>query len=109
MHLHVHSAYSLLRGVCRLEALIQRVVAEGMPGVAITDWANLYAAIRFVRLAKEAGIRPILGAQIPLVEESPQRPSRGDPPAVVLLAESEEGFRGLIRLVSLAHDGPEVG
>ncbi|CAB3393959.1 DNA polymerase III (alpha subunit), DnaE3 [Kyrpidia spormannii] len=109
VHLHVHSAYSLLRGVCRLEALIQRVVAEGMPGVAITDWANLYAAIRFVRLAKEAGIRPILGAQIPLVEESPQRPSRGDPPAVVLLAESEEGFRGLIRLVSLAHDGPEVG
>ncbi|MBX6395308.1 MAG: PHP domain-containing protein, partial [Alicyclobacillaceae bacterium] len=107
MHLHVHSAYSLLRGVCRLEELVARAAEAGMPAVGLTDWANLYGAVRFYQLAREAGIRPILGVQLPIVEETgPARPGV-DLPAVVLLAESEIGYRSLIRLVSLAHERPE--
>ncbi|MDI3258013.1 MAG: DNA polymerase III subunit alpha [Kyrpidia sp.] len=109
VHLHVHSAYSLLRGVCRLETLVQRAAGEGMAAVALTDWANLYAAVRFVQLARKAGVRPILGVQVPILPEGDVLRPGEEPPAVVLLAESEAGYRGLIRLVSLAHERPVPG
>lgn len=108
VHLHVHSAYSLLRGVCRPEDLVARAAEEGMPALALTDWGNLYAAVRFYRAAKEAGIRPLLGVQLPLLEGSGNhRAPRQDPPAIVLLAESETGYRRLLQLVSRAHDRVE--
>ena len=55
-HLHVHSEYSLLDGMCRIPNLIARVKELGMDSVALTDHGVMYGAIEFYRLAKDAGI-----------------------------------------------------
>src|SRR5256886_15284093 len=64
VHLHCHSHYSFLRGVASPEEIIAAAVEQKMPAVALTDTNGLYAAVQFYKLAKEAGIKPIVGVAI---------------------------------------------
>src|SRR5690348_3951902 len=63
VHLHCHSHYSLLDGASRIPDLVGRVKSLGMPALAVTDHGNLYGAAEFLREAKAAGIKPILGLE----------------------------------------------
>lgn len=90
--LHVWSGYSPLRGPQPLERLVRRAAEIGHGRLALTDTNNLYGATRFHRLATEAGLRPILGAEI--------RDRRN---AAVALVANETGYENLCRILTRAH------
>ncbi|MGD8966997.1 MAG: DNA polymerase III subunit alpha [Anaerolineae bacterium] len=97
--LHAHSIYSLLDGVPAPEELVARAADLEIPALALTDHDALYGAVRFVRAAQEAGIKPILGAEMTL----------GDGSHLTLLVETAEGYANLCRLITLARQGQEKG
>lgn len=105
VHLHVHSEFSLLDGLARIEDLIERACELDMPALALTDHGVMYGAIRFYARAVEAGIRPILGMEAYVARRSRHHKSgRRDssPFHLTLLARNQAGYRNLIRLASLA-------
>ncbi|MFQ5826857.1 MAG: DNA polymerase III subunit alpha, partial [Dehalococcoidia bacterium] len=102
-HLHVHTEYSLLDGMCRIPQLVARAKEMGMEALAITDHGALHGLIEFYQAAREVGVKPILGCEVYL---SPtDRHSRSDKNIfhLILLAKSETGYRNLIQLVTKAH------
>ncbi len=106
VHLHVHSEYSLLDGLARVDDLVARAKELGMKALALTDHGAMYAAIPFYQAAKEGGIKPILGCEIYLAQEPlAQRPQNREvkPYHLILLAENERGYKNLIDLVTKAH------
>lgn len=92
VELHAHSNHSLLDGVPSPEALVMRAAELGLPALALTDHDALYGAVRFVQAAQEAGIKPLLGAEMTLEDGS----------HLTLLVESGEGYANLCRLITLA-------
>ncbi len=101
IHLRLHTEYSLLEGAVPLKALIKLCEKQAMPAVAVTDTNNLFAALEFSTLAAGAGIQPILGCQIDLQLPPAQPGDKPRPPApLVLLAQSEAGYRNLMKLNS---------
>ena len=90
--LHVWSGYSPLRGPVRLERLVERAVELGHTHLALTDTNNLYAAPRFWRLAEQAGLRPLVGAEV--------RDARH---AAVALVANDTGYENLCRILTQAH------
>ena len=96
VHLNLHSEFSLVDGISRIGPLIDRTKALGMPAVAITDRANLFCMVRFYRAAVAAGIKPIVGVDVPIGRES-----NTDPAGVLtLLAMDVSGYRQLARLLT---------
>ena len=63
-HLHVHTEYSMLDGLSRIDRLVRRTAELGMDSVAITDHGGMYGAIDFYHHCKEAGIKPIIGCEM---------------------------------------------
>ena len=94
IHLHAHTAYSLAEGAIPVKDLVKLCVAENMPAVAMTDTNNLFGALEFATEAAKAGIQPIVGVQLALGFERHQ---------IVLLAQSEKGYKNLCRLMSRAY------
>src|SRR5215468_8729564 len=90
-HLHVASSYSLRFGSATPAALVARAAELGMPALALTDRDGLYGAYKHVQACAEAGIKPILGADLAL--RLPQARAR-----VTLLAEGRQGWASLCRL-----------
>lgn len=106
VHLHVHTEYSLLDGAARIERLVNKAVELGMPAVAITDHGVMYGIIDFYKACKKAGIKPIIGCEVYVAphRRTERVPGRDDNNRhLVLLAENEEGYKNLIKLVSTAH------
>lgn len=99
VELHAHSSHSLLDGVPHPEDLVAQAAAWGMPALALTDHDGLYGAVRFIQAAREAGIKPILGAEVTLENGS----------HLTLLAETRQGYANLCRLLTLAHRGQPKG
>ncbi len=111
VHLHVHSDYSLLDGCCRIDRLMDRAVELGMGALALTDHGNLYGAIEFYNTAKAKGIKPLVGCELYLVEnsrlEKKGRSGSDDEGKSIfhlgLLAKNLTGYQNLLKLVSDAH------
>jgi DNA polymerase-3 subunit alpha len=104
VHLHVHTAYSLLDGAIRLDDLVNRVQELEMPAVAITDHGNLFGVLDFYEKVKKAGIKPLLGCELYVAPRSRQdRKGKGDHHHLVVLAMNQEGYHNLVRLVTLAY------
>jgi DNA polymerase-3 subunit alpha len=106
--LHVHSEYSLLDGAIRLDALAKRCRDLGIPACALTDHGNLHGAVEFHDAMAGQGVKPILGCEVYVAPGSRfDRVSRqGMQDAghhLILLARDDEGWRNLMRLVSLGH------
>lgn len=105
VHLHVHTEYSLLDGATRLNQLVERAKEFGMPAVAVTDHGVMYAAVKFYRLAKEAGVKPIIGCEVYVSPRTRfDKEARLDERSfhLTLLAETLEGYQNLLILVSKA-------
>lgn len=105
-HLHVHTEYSLLDGVCRIQKLVRRVRELGQSSVAITDHGNLYGAVEFYRACKAEGIHPVIGCEVYVAPRSMEQkvpPIDSKSFHLVLLCENEQGYRNLCKLSSLAY------
>jgi len=106
VHLHLHSHYSLLDGMSKVDDIIARAKELNMDSIAITDHGNMYAAIEFYKKAKKAGIKPIIGCELYLAmrtmyDKEAQKDS--DYFHLLVFAKNITGYRNLIKLVSLAH------
>ncbi|MBU1167915.1 DNA polymerase III subunit alpha, partial [Patescibacteria group bacterium] len=105
-HLHVHTHYSLLDGLPRIDRLLTCAKEQNMSSVAMTDHGVLYGAIDFYQQAKEAGIKPIIGMEAYIARNGrkKKRPRIDTSPYhLVLLARNHQGYRNLIELTSKAH------
>ena len=107
VHLHVHTQYSLLDGAIRNDRLFSLAKTFGMKACAITDHGNMFGAVDFHFDAKKAGLKPIIGCEAYLAPKSrfDQKKVKGEDNAyhVVLLAMNEQGYKNLLKLISLAH------
>jgi len=102
--LRVHSEYSLLQGAVPVKKLPELAAKAGMPAVALTDTNAMFAALEFSEGAAKAGIQPIIGCQIDLAYLPADPGKRPEPPAaIVLLAQTEAGYRNLMKLNSCAY------
>ncbi|UCD22081.1 MAG: DNA polymerase III subunit alpha [Chloroflexota bacterium] len=104
-HLHVHTEYSLLDGMCRIPRLIARTKELGMDSLAITDHGSMYGVVDFYVAAKEAGIKPIIGCEVYVAETDcrSREPARKTPNHLTLLAKNAEGYHNLLQLVTKSH------
>jgi DNA polymerase-3 subunit alpha len=105
VHLHVHSEYSLLDGAAHLRRLVERAVQLGFPALALTDHGNLFGAMDFYQVAREAGLKPILGAELYIApgsrfERAPLDGQYEGANHVTVLVRNLTGYRNLIKLVS---------
>ncbi|MGQ0804093.1 MAG: DNA polymerase III subunit alpha [Actinomycetota bacterium] len=105
-HLHLHTEFSMLDGAARIDDVVATAAADGQPAVGITDHGNMYGILDFYRAAREAGIKPVIGIEAYQIEGSRfDRPRRADHEIfhLTLLAETNEGYRNLIKVASHAY------
>jgi DNA polymerase-3 subunit alpha len=104
-HLHVHTEYSLLDGMCSISKLVAKAKEMGMDSLAITDHGVMYGVIEFYQAAKEAGIKPIIGCEIYIAPGSRLSKGTGDRnnSHLVLLAKNQTGYQNLLQLITKAH------
>ena len=104
-HLHVHSEYSLLDGLSRINGLVSRAVELNQPAIALTDHGAMYGTMPFYRAAKRAGITPIIGMEAYLSkrgmhQRSPQKDKERF--HMLLLAQNQTGYSNLLQIASAA-------
>jgi DNA polymerase-3 subunit alpha len=106
VHLHLHTEFSLLDGACRIDELLDQAVALKMPAVAVTEHGNMFSSVVFHDHARARGLNPILGCEV-YVAPGDRRTKSGVPGEtqnhLVLLAQTNEGYHNLIKLVSAGY------
>ena len=103
IHLRTRSAYSLLEGAIKADAIGALARGVGMPAVGLTDRANLFGALEFSVTTSGAGVQPIVGCALPVSGLGAGPPERwARTPTIVLLAQNEAGYRNLCELSSAA-------
>ena len=101
IHLHNHTDYSALDGMCRIPDLVARAVELGMPAVAMTDHGNMGGAIQLYRSCMDAGVKPIIGCEVYQVRDMRERTDERW--HLVLLAKDEIGYRNLVKITSAGY------
>ncbi len=105
VHLHVHSEYSLLDGLGRVEDLVVRAKELDMPALALTDHGVMYGAIEFYRAAKKHRVKPIIGIEMYIASRGmKQRDSKKDRKShhITLLAKDSSGYHNLLQIATAA-------
>ena len=107
VHLHLHTAFSLLDGALRLKQLFQRAEEYKMPAIAMTDHGNMFGAVDFFLQAKEHGIKPIIGCEVYVAPKSrfEKTTISGLSDAsyhLILLARNETGYKNLSKMITKA-------
>ena len=97
VHLRLHTEFSVVDGTNRIDDTVKTAVADGQPALAITDFNNLFGAIKFYKEARGKGIKPVLGAEILLEGEGTAAPSR-----LVVLVQGTQGYLNLSELLARA-------
>ncbi|MEE9912574.1 MAG: DNA polymerase III subunit alpha [Deltaproteobacteria bacterium] len=107
VHLHVHTQYSLLDGMIRLDDLFKKAKEYAMPAIAITDHGNMFGAIDFYKQAYANGIKPIIGCELYVAPRSrfdKTTSSIGEATRhLVVLVKNMQGYKNLMKLTSSAH------
>jgi len=105
VHLHLHTEFSLLDGACRVDELLDEAVKLKMPALAVTEHGNMFSSVVFHDHARDRGLKPILGCEVYVAQGS--RFDKSGPQTetnhLVLLAETDEGYKNLIKLVSAGY------
>jgi DNA polymerase-3 subunit alpha len=104
VHLHVHSAYSLLKGSIKIAKLGELAKADRQPALALTDTDNMFGTLEFSDKMAGYGIQPIIGCELAVDfgDQDPNARNAAAPARIVLLAARERGYRSLMRLNSRA-------
>jgi DNA polymerase-3 subunit alpha len=105
IHLHVHTQYSLLDGAIRIDSLLSRVARFGMNSVAITDHGTMFGTIDFYEKCLKANVKPIIGCECyvaPRTISDRTAQDNKDLRHLILLAETNEGYHNLCKMVSIA-------
>ncbi len=105
-HLHVHTEFSLLDGLSKIPKLVTQAKLLGQKHLALTDHGSLYGAIKFYKACKEEGINPIIGCEMYLAKRSLRDKEAGKDQEyyhLTVLAKNLEGYRNLLKLVTIAH------
>ena len=106
VHLHVHTAYSLLDGAGRIKDIIMRAKELEQKAIAITDHGVMYGVVEFYKEARKAGIKPIIGCEVYVAVRTMHDKvfeydnKRGH---LILLAENNTGYENLMKIVSAGH------
>ncbi|KIZ36682.1 DNA polymerase III subunit alpha, partial [Rhodopseudomonas palustris] len=116
VHLHVHSAYSLLKGSMKVQRLAELAKADRQPALALTDTDNMFGALEFSEKLAGYGIQPIVGCELAIDfgDQDPNARNALAPARIVLLATRERGYRSLMKLNSRAfletpiHQAPHI-
>ena len=105
VHLHNHSTYSLLDGMSKIPLMVARAKELGMGALALTDHGAMYGTIKFYMECVNAGIKPIIGCEVYLAKRSHLDKTDEDkkPYHLLLLAKNDQGYKNLMKLVSIAH------
>jgi DNA polymerase-3 subunit alpha len=102
VHLHLHTEFSLLDGACRIDELLDEAAKLQMPALAVTEHGNMFSSVVFHDHARDRGLKPILGCEVYVASGS--RFEKSGPQTetnhLVLLAETDQGYKNLIKLVS---------
>ena len=105
-HLHVHSHYSLLDGLAKIDELVEKTKATGMNSLAITDHGAMYGVVEFYKKATAAGIKPIIGVEAYLTPGSRFDKAAGKSDIryhLILLVKNKTGYHNLIKLVTKSY------
>ena len=104
-HLHVHSDYSLLNGLAKIDDLLDACEKDGMTTLALTDKNAIYGAVDFYVKAKERGIKPIIGAEILVapggMDKKTSSANSRKVNQLVLLAKNEKGYKNLLKIITI--------
>ena len=106
VHLHVHSEYSMLDGLCRLGQLVSKVKELGQKAVALTDHGGMYGSLHFYNECRKQEIKPIVGVEAYIARNSrldKQTKMGGDQAHITLLAKNFAGYQNLMKLVSIGN------
>ncbi len=106
VHLHVHSEFSLLDGLGRIDDLVGQASAHGFDSLALTDHGALYGAVAFYQACRAREIKPLIGVETYVARRSmADREGKADaqPFHLILLAKDWTGYRNLCRIVTDAH------
>src|SRR5258708_14247724 len=99
VHLRLHTEYSIVDGVARVDEAVAAAAADGMPALGITDASNLFGAIKFFEAARAAGVQPIVGCDLWLTNER----NRDAPYRLAVLCRDRHGYLALCELLTRAH------
>jgi len=99
VHLRLHTEYSIVDGMARVDDAVAAAVADGMPAVAITDAGNLFGALKFYLAARSRGVQPVIGCDVAITNEK----SRDQPFRAALLCRDEAGYHALCELLTRAY------
>ena len=106
IHLNLHTEFSLIDSTIRIKPLMQACNEQQMPAIAITDHMNLFALVKFYRAAMQAGVKPLVGAELLLQNPHDQQ----QPFRAILLCKNKTGYLNLTKLISRAYlEGQATG
>jgi len=101
VHLRLHSEYSIVDGIVRIDEAVAAARADAMPALALTDLGNVFGMVKFYAAARSSGIKPIIGCDLWLANEA----DRDNPHRMLLLAQNNEGYLRLCELLTRAYRG----
>jgi len=99
VHLRLHSEYSVVDGIVRLDEAVEAAVADRMPAIALTDFANVFGLVKFYSAARARGVKPIAGCDVPITNEA----DRDKPFRLLLLCQNHAGYLKLCELLTRAY------
>jgi DNA polymerase-3 subunit alpha len=101
IHLHVHTEYSLVDGICRIKPLVKQAADMKMPALAVTDLSNMFALVKFYKAARAVGIKPIIGVECFVMDDEQTETESFS--RIVLLCQDVTGYHNLTSLVSRSY------
>ncbi|MGE0558121.1 MAG: DNA polymerase III subunit alpha [Burkholderiales bacterium] len=101
IHLRLHSEYSIVDGIVRIDEAVAAAKADAMPALALTDLGNVFGMVKFYTAARAAGIKPLIGCDLWLTNET----DRDNPYRLLLLAQNNDGYLRLCELLTRGYRG----
>ena len=102
VHLHLHTEFSLLDGIARIDQVTKKAKELGMPAIAITDHGNMYGAVKFYDACRDLDIKAIFGCEFYVAQDLHVKAGKSKYAHLVLLAKDEVGYNNICRLNTIA-------
>ncbi|MCZ6804675.1 MAG: DNA polymerase III subunit alpha [Proteobacteria bacterium] len=98
VHLHLHTEYSLIDGLIKIDQLSVMAAEMNMPAIAVTEQGNTFSAVKFYRAMQKQGVKPLIGAELKIINDNSEEAHN-----IVLLCQHFEGYQNLSRLITQSY------